>query len=157
MPRRGHLKRGLQIFGYLKHYQKGQIRLDPNKPDMSYFKNTKVHDWTEFYPDATEEFPDNAPKGIHGENGEDLITFYCYVDSNHAHCMETRKSVTGILLFANKTPIKSYCKQQNTVESSTYSSEMVAGRIATKLISYGIPIQTTNDGFPSIWTILFIY
>jgi len=42
--------------------------------------------------------------------------------------------MTGILLFVNNTPIKWISKRQNTVETSTYGSEMVAGRIACELI-----------------------
>jgi hypothetical protein len=52
-------------------------------------------------------------------------------------------------MFANNTAIKWYCKRQNTVESSTYGSELVAGRIATelamemryKLRMLGVPID----------------
>ena len=48
----------------------------------------------------------------------------------------------------NSTPIKWYSKRQNTVESSTYGSELVAGRIMTdimveyrqKLRMLGVPI-----------------
>jgi hypothetical protein len=55
-----------------------------------------------------------------------------YVDADHAHDQVTRRSVTGYILFINNTPIKWYCKRQNTVESSTYGSELVALRIAVE-------------------------
>ena len=42
----------------------------------------------------------------------------------------TRRSVTGIPLFVNNTPIKWYSKRQNTVEGSTYGAELVALKIA---------------------------
>jgi hypothetical protein len=45
----------------------------------------------------------------------------------------TRRSVTCIILFVNKTPVKWVSKRQKTVESSTYGSEMVAARLATDL------------------------
>ena len=48
--------------------------------------------------------------------------------------MVTRRSVTGILLCVNKTPVKWYRKRQNTVETSTYGSELVAARIAVEMI-----------------------
>ena len=35
--------------------------------------------------------------------------------------------------MANSTVIRTYCKRQATVESSTYGSELVAARIATDL------------------------
>ena len=57
-----------------------------------------------------------------------------YVDADHAHDLVTRRSVTGILLFINNTPVKWYSKRQNTVETSTYGAELVALRIATEII-----------------------
>ena len=57
-----------------------------------------------------------------------------YVDADHAHDLVTRRSVTGVLLLLNNTQIKWYSKRQNTVETSTYGSELVAARIATELI-----------------------
>ena len=55
-----------------------------------------------------------------------------YVAADHAHDLLTRRSVTGILVFLNKTPIKWFSKMQKTVETSTYGSKLVAARIATK-------------------------
>ncbi len=57
-----------------------------------------------------------------------------YVDADHAHDTVTRRSVTGILLFLNNTPIRWVSKRQRTVETSTYGSELVAARIAVELI-----------------------
>ena len=56
-----------------------------------------------------------------------------FFDSDHAHDLETRRSVTGALIYLNNTPVQSYSKRQNTIESSTYGAELVAGRIATDL------------------------
>ena len=63
--------------------------------------------------------------------------------------MITGRSVTGVLLFLNSTIIKWYSKRQNTVETSTYGSELVAGKTATemtmefryKLRMLGVPIN----------------
>ena len=45
----------------------------------------------------------------------------------------TRRSRTGIIIYVNKAPIIWYSKRQNTVETITYGSEMVAEeRSATK-------------------------
>ena len=52
------------------------------------------------------------------------------------------------IFFLNNTPVKWYSKRQSTVESSTYGSEMVAGRITVelaiemryKLRELGVPI-----------------
>jgi hypothetical protein len=56
------------------------------------------------------------------------------VDADHAGDQVTRRSVTGILLYVNNTPLKWYSKRQNTVESSTYGAELVALRIAVEMV-----------------------
>jgi hypothetical protein len=56
-----------------------------------------------------------------------------YVDAGHAHDLVTRRSITGILMMLNNTPIRWVSKRQKTVETSTYGSELVASRIATEL------------------------
>ena len=57
-----------------------------------------------------------------------------YVDADYAQDLVSRRSVTGILLFINNTPVKWYSKRQSTVETSTYGAELVALRIATEII-----------------------
>ena len=57
-----------------------------------------------------------------------------YVDADHAHGLVARRSITGILLMLNNTPVRWVSKRQKTVETSTYGSELVASRIATELI-----------------------
>ena len=63
-----------------------------------------------------------------------MCTITYYVDSNHARNIATRKSVTGILLLLNNTPVQWLSKRQKTVESATYGSEMVASRVAMEMI-----------------------
>jgi len=73
----------------------------------------------------------------------------CYVDADHARDKVTRRSVTGIILMVNNTPVTWISKRQKTVETSTYGSELVASRIAVdlliewryKLRMLGIPIE----------------
>ena len=62
------------------------------------------------------------------------VTMSVYMDTSHGCDLVTRRSVTGILLCINKTPVKWYSKKQNTVESSTYGSELVAARIAIEMV-----------------------
>ena len=81
------------------------------------------------YPDAVEDIPPDkpCPRG-------NLCTLTCYVDADHARDKLTRRSVTGVLILLNNTPITWYSKCQKTVESSTYGSELVASRIAVEMI-----------------------
>ena len=145
-PREGHFSALLRVFGYLRAYVKGKIIIDTREPDLSNLK-IESHNWKEFYPNAREEFPPNMPKpsGKH-------VNILTYVDASFANDLTTRRSVTGILIFLNKTPIKWYSKRQNTIETSTFGAELVAARIATeltmelkyKLRMLGIPL---NDAY----------
>ena len=130
MPREGHLKRMLRLFGYLKHHLKGRIAFDMDEPNLQGLEFLD-HDWKYNYPDATEELPYDAPTPKPTKN---QVHITCYVDADHGHDVLSRRSVTGILLNINKTPIKWYSKRQNTVETSTYGSELVAARLATEMI-----------------------
>ena len=86
---------------------------------------TRGQDWNEFYPDAIENISDDMlePKGK-------LCTLTYFVHADHGRDKLTRRSVTGIILLLNNTPILWVSKRQNTVETSTYGSELVASRIA---------------------------
>jgi hypothetical protein len=129
-PREGHLKRMLRIFGYLKYHTKGRIKFDMSEPELpdTMFKE---YEWYEQYPDATEEIPYDVPAY---KPTKVPVNIMCHCDSDHGHDLLTRRSVTGYIISLNKTPIKFYSKRQNTVESSSYGSELVAGRIATEAI-----------------------
>jgi hypothetical protein len=83
----------------------------------------------EFYPDASEEIPKDLPL----EKGP-RVRMTVHVDADHAHDLVTRRSITGILVMLNNTPIRWISKCQKTMEKSTYGSESVASRIATELI-----------------------
>ena len=58
----------------------------------------------------------------------------CFVDADHGGDQMTLRSRTGILIYVNKAPIIWWSKRQNTVETSTYGSELVALRISVKMI-----------------------
>ena len=128
-PRRGHLEAMKRIFGYIKDHKNGRILIDPSKHQVPIEEENPDADWIEFYPDACEEIPPTfpEPKGA-------SVQITVYKDADHAFDLVTRRSVTGILLFLNNTPITWISKRQKTVETSTYGSELVAGRIATDLI-----------------------
>ena len=129
-PREGHLKALQKVFGYLRTMSKGKILIDSQvAPIRDTAVITRGQSWDEFYPDAVENTPDDMlePKGK-------MCTLTCYVDADHARDQLTRRSVTGIILLLNNTPILWVSKRQKTVETSTYGSELVASRIAIELI-----------------------
>jgi hypothetical protein len=57
-----------------------------------------------------------------------------YVDTDHAHDLVTRRSITGIYMMLNNTPVRWVSKRQKKVETSTYGLDLAASRITTELI-----------------------
>jgi hypothetical protein len=49
-------------------------------------------------------------------------------------CLKRRRLQTRILLFVNKVSITWYSKQQNTLETSTFSSEFITMKVAVEMI-----------------------
>ena len=148
-PRRGHLEAIFHVFGYLKKYKRSRMVFDPTKPEIDDKRFVKA-DWSNFYRGAKEQLPPNAPP----PRGNSVST-HCFVDADHAGCRVTRRSYTGIILFVNRAPIMWYSKRQNTVETSSFGSEMVALKIAVEMIEglryklrmFGVPIDGETDIF----------
>jgi hypothetical protein len=143
-PRRGHLEALYHIFGHLKKRQKQKIVFDPTRVEVDETCFRVRADWSEFYGDVAEELPATMP-----EPRGNPVNITCFVDSNHAGNVITRRSHTGILIFVQNSPIIFYSKRQNTVETSTFGSEFVAMKIAKEMIvalryklrMFGIPIE----------------
>jgi hypothetical protein len=148
-PRRGLLEAAYHIFAYLKAHARSKLVFDDTLVDWHADKFTQV-DWTDFYPDAAEALPPNAPEA----RGEP-VQLNCFVDADHAGNKVTRKSHSGILIYLNSAPIDWYSKQQNTVESSSFGSKFIALRIAVekleairyKLRMMGIPLMGPANVF----------
>ena len=140
-PREGHLQQVFHIFAYLKHHKRSKMVFDDSELvfDESTFKKC---DWSEFYPEAAEAIPHNAPM----ECGNGVVTS-CFVDADHAGCKATRRSHTGVILFVNKAPIQWYSKRQNTVETSTFGSEFCAMKMAIDMIE-GLRYKLRMMGIP---------
>jgi hypothetical protein len=129
-PRRGHMDELQRVFGYLTKYPQAKIPIDvADPPIIKECVFTTGQQWIEFYPDASEGIPGDMlePKGM-----EARLTVY--VDADHARNKVTRRSVTGIIMLLNNTPLVWISKRQKTVETSTYGSELVAARLAIDLI-----------------------
>ena len=62
------------------------------------------------------------------------LNINCFVDSNHAGNCSIRCLHSGFMIYVNMAPIIWFSKKQNTVESSTFSAELVALKIAIELI-----------------------
>ena len=131
-PRLGHIERAKRIVGYLKRYPHACIRFRTAIPnhEATYGEHSPKFDWMHsVYGNPTEEIPSNAPlpKGH-------VVRTTSFKDANLMHDFTTGRSATGILHFINQTPIEWFSKRQGQVETATYGSEFVAGRIATEQI-----------------------
>ena len=147
-PRIGHLEGLYHIFGYLAQHEKSRLVFDAKTPDVDESSFAQAVDWKDFYGDVKEELPAHMPEPL----GR-AVRITCFVDANHAGNVVTRRSHSGIIIFVQNTPIIWYTKRQNTVEASTFGSELVAMRIAkdlivalrTKLRIFGVPIDGPAD------------
>jgi len=148
-PRLGHLEQTLHIFSYLKYHITSHLVFDPIY--VSWEKASfQEYNWKEFYHDAKESVPPNAP-----EPRGHLVQMNAFVDANHAGNKVTRRSHTGIIIYLNCSPIQWYSKSQSTIESSTFGSEFVAMRILVEMLEamryklrmMGIPIDGPANVF----------
>ena len=144
-PRQGHLTRLIKIFGYLQTVTAETNNIVVSAEDIGEIKekglDTKV--WLENYTNATEEIDE----GLTEPRGKPISTTV-YFDSDHAQDQVTRCSVSGVISSVGSTPISWTRKQQGTIESSSYSAEFCAGRVASEeaiairymLCSLGVPV-----------------
>ena len=146
-PRQGHLERLQRIYGYLARFKSAAIRVRTEEPDFSMLPDL-IHKWDHsVYGNPKEEVPSDAPTPL----GK-YVQLTHYVDANLLHNVLTGKSLTGVLHFANQTPVDWYSKKQSTVETATFGSEIVAARTATEQIIdlrntmryLGVPIRETS-------------
>ena len=101
----------------------------------------------ELHPDATQNLPHDMPEALGNS-----VYITCFVDADHAGNKIIRRSHSGILVYVNSAPIIWYSKRQNTVESSTFGSEIIAMKQATDMIEvlmyklrmFGIPITSES-------------
>jgi hypothetical protein len=142
-PREGHLEAVYHIFAYLSMNQTSKIVFDPTTPLLDESSFNHDADWKPFYGDILEQKPGDAPFPLGLP-----IAIACFVDANHAGNIITRRSHTGIIIFVQNAPILWFSKKQNTVESSTFGSKLVALRIARDMVAslriklqlFGVPL-----------------
>jgi hypothetical protein len=77
-PRQGHMEAVYCIYGYLKAHSRSTMVFDNSYINWS-DSDFPLYDWTEFYRDAVEHIPTNAPEP-HGKE----VQINVFVDANHA-------------------------------------------------------------------------
>jgi hypothetical protein len=148
-PRLGHLEQVFHIFAYLKCHENSNLVFDPNYVAWESEPFAK-QDWQDFYRDAKEQIPANAPP----PRGHP-VQINAFVDADNAGNRVTRRSHTGIIIYLNCAPVVWYSKAQSTVESSTFGSEFVAMRICVEMLEgiryklrmFGIPLDGSANIF----------
>ena len=150
-PRMGHLEQACNIFRYLKKVNSVYVVMDPTPCEVDWVgEQGEVHPrecvmyMKELYPDSIDNLPHDMPEALGGG-----LSISCFVDADHAGNKITRRSHTGIIILLNSAPIIWYSKRQNTVESSTFGSELIALKQAVDMIEgliyklrmFGIPIN----------------
>ena len=141
-PREGHIEQVLHIFAYLKAHARSSMVFDDTIPSFDDSRFNDGADWTEYYGNVKQPEPPNAPEA----RGKP-VTMSCFVDASHAGCHVTRRSWTGILIFINRAPIMWYSKRQNTLETSTFSSEFIAAKMAVEMVE-GLRYKLRMMGVP---------
>jgi hypothetical protein len=146
-PRVGHIEAVYHIFVYLASHPFGnKIVFDATTPALL-DENSFQHDvdWKPFYGDIVEEEPRDMPHPLGLP-----VNIACFVDANHTGGnIITRRSHTELIIFIQNATIIWYSMKQNTVESSTFGSELVAMQVARDLIValriklklFGIPLK----------------
>ena len=124
------MDRALRLFGYLKYNPKARLALDPSAPNLetALFKNEE--DWKGLYSDSEEAIDNDMPEPANVPK----LPITVIVDASHASDLVTRRGVTGFIIVVRKAIICWYSKQQNTVETLTYSAELVAMRLAMEAL-----------------------
>ena len=129
-PREAHLDLAVRSFGYIKTTLHKQIAIDSRPMDFNRaqpdFEKLRP-DFLKDYPDAKEEMDPGFPKSF----GPVLQTTIL-VDSDHAHDLKTRRSLTGLTGFVGSTPVIWLSKRQGSIASSIYAAEFSALRTATE-------------------------
>ena len=145
-PREGHLIELKRVFAYLKRYQDRRHLIDSRDPEDKGDPIPSTGDMKKYYSESVEDI------GEHPEPRGKEIKPSVWFDSNHAHDVVTRKSITGMMLFLGRTLVKHVSRRQGAIESSTYGAEFMAGRMATEelkgirflLRSFGKPVKAPS-------------
>lgn len=127
-PSLGHLNQLIHVFAYLKKHSRSTLIMEPTHIDITWTGNLTIRIKEKrlrtIYRDATEDLPTKSPE----PRGKE-VQMNVFIDLDHAGDRVSRKSHTGILIFANMAPIAWFSKKQNSIEPSTFGSEYVSLRI----------------------------
>jgi len=129
-PRVGHMDLLRHAYGYLKKHKQGAIRYRTELPKEMMELGWTEYDWIySVYGEVKEADPVDMPK-LKGNP----VVLSAHVDANLMSDLITGWLATCVLHHINGTLFDWYAKRQDTVETATYGSEMVAACLATDQI-----------------------
>jgi len=146
------LELAFYLFGYLKRFPSKQLPVcsDPLEihPTLLDKKGDFIPDFLKEYPDAKEDRDPKEPTA-YGKPVQTSVFF----DANLAHDLQTRRSITGLLVYVGSTLVSWTSKRQGCIASSTYCSEFIAMRAAVEeamslrymLRSLGVPVEEPTN------------
>ena len=73
------------------------------------------------------KYEENIAKDAHEPLGKRIVLTH-YFNASLMYDILSRKAVTSVCTFYNKTPVDWYCKQQSTSEIATYGAEFLPRR-----------------------------
>ena len=125
------------MYGYLCRFRHFKLRFQVDKPDYSNVPEIPDHDWEHnFNGKYEEDIAKDAPEPL----GKRIVLTH-YFDASLIHDILSRKAVTSVCIFYNKTPVDWYCKQQSRSETATYGTEFLSGKNIVRISSITIISQ----------------
>jgi hypothetical protein len=154
-PRAKHMDAAIRIFEYLNCHKEKWIKLSPEQHQPASVLEDplkgKESDWSDMYDVQGYDEPEPEQVDFHDPepNGTKGLDITVYFDSNHAHDVVTRRSVSGIIVYVGSCPVFAVSKRQGAIATSTYSAEMCAAKVGVDeainmrvmLRSMGVPIK----------------
>ena len=153
VPRKGQHQATYFIFLFLKYKLKngrtGRILFENNIPDCVDSRFVK-DDWRDIYGELEENIPWKSPN----PTGK-LVKLICYVEAYHAVNLANQTFHNGTLIYLHNDPIVWFYNNQDTVESSTFVSEVIVMRLTVEMIGclifklwvIGVPLYSPTNVF----------
>ena len=127
-----HFKAVKCLFGYLKKHSVKWTKIDalphvPMGPVMNLEKSNIL--WEKLYPGSKDGL---EPDPKHPKPYDKKMHSIVYFDTSFASNKVTRRSTTGVVVFAGKTLVLWVSKRQGAIATSTYSAELLAEKNRTE-------------------------
>jgi hypothetical protein len=145
-PRKGHAKRLMRVWSYLRANPKRGIRIDPRdfqlEDDEITFKDHMREHLQIDYGDKAEDVDPEDPEPL----GK-ALTLGGFSDADHGHNKVNRRSTSGRVILLGRTVISWKTKNQVGCEGSSYGSELRAAALCgQELRNYRVFLR--NIGVP---------